>query len=317
MKKVLITGGTGTVGSAFIKKYYYKYRFFSLSRGEERIAELKHKYPKVKTLVRDIGDLDQLINTFESIKPCVVIHAAALKHVDLAETHPSKAVEINLNGSLNIAKASVRAKVPLTVGISTDKACFPENVYGYTKKMMEQIFTEYHNSETKFVCTRFANVAGSRGSVIPFFKSLLKKNLPLKLTNMDMNRLMFSSEDAACLIHDAIEYSDKIEKSFVLSKKMKSVNMLKLAEHMSSNHHSSSNTPPDQLRPGIEIVGLRPGEKLNENLISDKELPYTKLIDDLIFLFKDKQPEEFNLKIPFSSENAPPMSSDDIKRLCA
>lgn len=300
MKKVLITGGSGTVGSAFIKKYYNNYQFFSLSRGEEQIAELKHKYPKVKTLIRDICDLDQLVNTFESIKPDIVIHAAALKHVNLAEINPSKAVEINLNGSLNVAKASVRAKVPLTVGISTDKACSPENVYGYTKKMMEQIFNEYHNQETKFICTRFANVAGSKGSVIPFFKSLLEKNQPLKLTSVDMNRLMFSSEDAACLIHDAIEYSNKIEKSFVLSKKMKSVNMLKLAKHMSDN---------------IEIIGLRPGEKLNENLISDKELPYTKLIKDLIFLFNEKQPQEDNLKSSFSSKNAPFMSSNDISKL--
>ncbi len=317
MKKVLITGGSGTVGSAFIKKYYNNYQFYSLSRGEEQIAELKHKYPKVKTLIRDICDLDQLVNTFESIKPDIVIHAAALKHVNLAEINPSKAVEINLNGSLNVAKASVRAKVPLTVGISTDKACSPENVYGYTKKMMEQIFTEYNNSETKFVCTRFANVAGSRGSVIPFFKNLLKNNLPLKLTSVDMNRLMFSSEDAACLIHDAIDHSNKVKESFVLSKKMESVNMLRLAKHMSENHYPAYGTPPDKLHPGIEIVGLRPGEKLNENLISNKELPFTKLVDDLIFLFKDKQPEKLNLKESFSSKNATPMSYNNLKKLYA
>ena len=300
MKKILITGGTGTVGSAFIQKYYDKYHFFSLSRGEEHIAELKYKYPKVKTLIRDICDLDQLINTFESIKPDIVIHAAALKHVNLAEINPSKAVEINLNGSLNIAKASVRAKIPLTVGVSTDKACSPESVYGYTKKMMEQIFSEYHNQETKFVCTRFANVAGSKGSVIPFFKNLIEKNLPLKLTSIDMNRLMFSSNDAAHLIHDAIDYSSKFKESFVLSKKMKSVNMLKLAKIMSDN---------------IEVIGLRPGEKLNETLISTKEIPYTKITNDLIFLFKEKQEEESNLDKSFSSLNAPFMSNEEIKIL--
>ncbi len=300
MKKILITGGTGTVGSAFIKRYYNDYQFYSISRGEEKIAELNSKFPNVTTLIRDIENLDQIINTFESIKPDIVIHAAALKHVNLAETNPTKAIDINLRGSLNVINASIRAEVPLTIGISTDKACAPENVYGYSKKMMEQIFTEHHNSKTKFICTRFANVAGSRGSVIPFFKDLVSKNLPLKLTSKDMNRLMFSSKEAAKLIHSSINLSNHFKESFVLSKKMKSVNMLRLAKAMSDD---------------IEIVGLRPGEKLNEDLISSKELSYTKVIDDYILLFNSKQPQLTNLKSSFSSKNAPIMSDDEIINL--
>tara|TARA_Y100000385_G_scaffold290842_1_gene365677 strand:+ start:1604 stop:2512 length:909 start_codon:yes stop_codon:yes gene_type:complete len=300
MKKILITGGTGTVGSAFIKRYYNDYQFYSISRGEEKIAELNSKFPNVTTLIRDIENLDQIINTFECIKPDIVIHAAALKHVNLAETNPTKAIDINLRGSLNIINASIRAEVPLTIGISTDKACAPENVYGYSKKMMEQIFTEHHNNKTKFICTRFANVAGSRGSVIPFFKSLVSKNHPLKLTSKDMNRLMFSSKEAAELVHSSINLSNHFDESFVLSKKMKSVNMLRLAKVMSDD---------------IEIVGLRPGEKLNEDLISSKELPYTKVVDDYILLFNSKQPQETNLKAFFSSKNAPIMSDDEIINL--
>lgn len=300
MKKILITGGTGTVGSAFIKRYYNDYKFYSISRGEEKIAELNSKFPNVTTLIRDIENLDQIINTFESIKPDIVIHAAALKHVNLAETNPTKAIDINLRGSLNIINASIRAEVPLTIGISTDKACAPENIYGYSKKMMEQIFTEHHNDKTKFICTRFANVAGSRGSVIPFFKSLVSKNQPLKLTSKEMNRLMFSSKEAAELVHSSINLSNHFNESFVLSKKMKSVNMLRLATTMSDD---------------IEIVGLRPGEKLNEDLISYKELSYTKVIDDYILLFNSKQPQETNLKSSFSSRNAPMMSDDEILNL--
>lgn len=300
MKKILITGGTGTVGSAFIKRYYNDYKFYSISRGEEKIAELNSKFPNVTTLIRDIENLDQIINTFESIKPDIVIHAAALKHVNLAETNPTKAIDINLRGSLNVINASIRAEVPLTIGISTDKACAPENIYGYSKKMMEQIFTEHHNDKTKFICTRFANVAGSRGSVIPFFKSLVSKNQPLKLTSKEMNRLMFSSKEAAELVHSSINLSNHFNESFVLSKKMKSVNMLRLATTMSDD---------------IEIVGLRPGEKLNEDLISYKELSYTKVIDDYILLFNSKQPQETNLKSSFSSRNAPMMSDDEILNL--
>ena len=184
MKKILITGGAGTVGKAFIKKYYDDFEFFNISRNESQIAKLARKYPKVTNFIGDIRNLESMINIFEKIKPDVVIHAAALKHVNLAELNPSEAVEVNVNGSLNIIKASIRAKVPITIGISTDKACDPDNVYGYTKNLMEKMFLENHNTETKFVCTRFANVAKSNGSVIPFWKGLAKKGQPLKFKNV-------------------------------------------------------------------------------------------------------------------------------------
>ena len=216
MKKILITGGTGTVGSAFIKRYYDDYQFYSISRGEEKIAELNSKFPNVTTFIRDIENQDQILNLFELIKPDIVIHAAALKHVNLAETNPTKTININLQGSLNVINASIRTEVPLTIGISTDKACSPENIYGYSKKMMEQIFAEHHNSKTKFICTRFANVAGSRGSVIPFFKNLVSKNQSLKLTSKDMNRLMFSSKEAAELVHSSINLSNHFKESCII-----------------------------------------------------------------------------------------------------
>ena len=96
-----------------------------------------------------------------------MIHSAALKHINLAEENPTSAIKINIKGSLNVIKASIRAQIPITIGVSTDKACDPDSVYGYTKRMMEKMFIEHHNNKTKFVCTRFANVANSNGSVIP------------------------------------------------------------------------------------------------------------------------------------------------------
>ena len=181
-EKILITGGTGVVGTAFIKKYYKDYKFYTISRGEQNIARLKDKFPDVNCMIGSINNLDQLINIFETIKPDIVIHAAALKHVNLAEVNPGQAVENNVIGSLNIIKASVRAEVPLTVGISTDKACAPENVYGYSKKMMERMFSECHNKKTKFICTRFANVSDCEGSVIPLWLNWSKANKPLSST---------------------------------------------------------------------------------------------------------------------------------------
>ena len=300
MKKILITGGAGTVGKAFIKKYYDDFEFFNISRNESQIAKLARKYPKVTNFIGDIRNLESMINIFEKIKPDVVIHAAALKHVNLAELNPSEAVEVNVNGSLNIVKASIRAKVPITIGISTDKACDPDNVYGYTKNLMEKMFLESHNTETKFVCTRFANVAKSNGSVIPFWKGLAKKGQPLKLTDPRMNRLMFSKQDSAELIYNAYKNALKSKEPFILSNIMKNVNLEKLAKLMS---------------PNVEIVGLRPGGKLNETLVSSKEIPYSKLENNLIFLFKDKQPSECNLGTEHSSVTAEDMSDEELRKL--
>jgi UDP-N-acetylglucosamine 4,6-dehydratase len=300
MKKILITGGAGTVGSSFIKEYYSNYEFYNFSRGEEQIADLSREYPKVNNIIGDICNLEHLVNTFETVKPDIVIHAAAIKHVNLAELNPSQTVSINIEGSYNIIKASVRCKIPLTIGISTDKACAPENVYGYSKKMMEMMFMEHHNPVTKFVCTRFANVANSKGSVIPFWKNLLQNNQPLKLTDPNMNRLMFSKQDSAKLIHHAIDKAFNTDKPFVLSKLMDSVNMLDLAKHMSDK---------------IEIVGPRPGEKTDEDLISEKEIPYTVVEDGYVSIFNEKQSPDKNLKAPHSSFTAPKMGKDQLNKL--
>lgn len=300
-KKVIITGGTGTVGMSFIEAFYSNYEFYSISRNEANIAELKKKFPSVKSFIADITNLDSLISIFEKVKPDLVIHSAALKHIDLAEENPSTAVEVNVVGSLNVVKASIRAEVPVTVGVSTDKACEPTSVYGYTKSIMEKIFAEHHNPKTKFVCTRFANVAGSAGSVIPFWKSLAEKGLPLRLTHPDMNRLMFSQSKAASLVHTAYINALKRSETFTLSCIMKNVNMLDLANTISDKE--------------VKIVGLRPGEKLNERLVSVKELPYTYVRDGLIFILKEEQDREYNLKEEHSSLTAENMNKEEIKQL--
>ncbi len=299
MKKILITGGAGTVGSSFIKNYYNDYEFYNVSRNEAQIAKLKQNFPKVNNFLSDICDLDSLINIFETIKPDIVIHAAALKHINLAEENPSQAVEINIVGSLNVIKASIRAKVPLTIGISTDKACNPDSVYGYTKRMMEHMFMQYYNEKTKFICTRFANVANSNGSVIPFWLAEAKKGNKLKLTDPNMNRLMFSKNDASKLIHTAISSSVGIKSPFILCKVMKTVNMLDLANVIGDD---------------IEIIGKRPGEKLNETLISEKELPYTATFDDgYVYILNKKQ--NSNLPKEHSSANAEIMDEIEMKKL--
>ena len=170
---------------------------------------------KVKCYVGSICNGDFYLNLFEKIKPDIVIHSAAMKHINLLRRESIFTVTVNINGSINVANASLRNKVPLTIAISTDKACNPDSTYGYTKKLMEQVFSEYHSSETKFVCTRFANVAKSNGSVIPYWLSENEKGNQLKLTDIKMNRLMFSKEESAELIHKCIDYVYEGEDKFL------------------------------------------------------------------------------------------------------
>lgn len=300
MKKILITGGAGTVGTSFMRKYP-EYEYFNVSRNEENAAELFKEIPNLTNYIADINDYGRLVSIFNKVRPDVVIHAAAMKHVNLAEENPTAAAMSNVIGSLNVIKASVVANVPVTVGISTDKACDPDNVYGYTKRLMEECFFDNSTPQNKFVCTRFANVANSNGSVIPFFKKCAKNGQPLKLTSPDMNRLMFSKFEAAELVHTAITYAEKLDSPFVLSKIMKNVNMLDLAEMFDCE---------------IETVGKRPGEKLNETLISHSEVERTLVNEDgYIVLLKEKTPEESRLNGEHSSVTATNMTTDELKNL--
>jgi UDP-N-acetylglucosamine 4,6-dehydratase len=299
MKKVLITGGTGTVGEAFIKEYYEEYDFYTLSRNELKIGDLSKKFPKVKTFLGDVKDYELLSIIVAKVMPDIIIHSAALKHIDIAEKNPASAVLNNVIGSYNVIKVALNNDVPLTIGISTDKACDPKSVYGYTKKLMEEMFLNLHTERNRFICTRFANVAGSNGSVIPYWKDLLRQGLPIKLTDKKMNRLMFSKSSAAKLIQKAILLSDTDKtQSFVLSRKMKSVNLYDLAKLMSDNSN-------------IEITGLRPGEKLNESLISPTEIKYSKNIDEYIQLTKFETTSN-ELGNEYSSLTAEKMSVNEM-----
>jgi FlaA1/EpsC-like NDP-sugar epimerase len=302
MKKILITGGTGTVGEAFIKRYYNDYKFYTLSRNEENVSLFNKNYPNVETHIGSIESYETLITLFNKIKPDIVIHAAAIKHIDFAEKHQTQTISSNIVGSMNVIKASINSNIPLTVGVSTDKACYPTSVYGYSKKLMEELFFDNHTESNRFVCTRFGNVAGSNGSVIPFWKTLVENNNNLKLTDINMNRLMFTKKEAAELIHRAIEISDENEsKSFVLSKKMKSVNLYNLATHMSDME--------------IEIIGKRAGEKLEESLIHTLEIPYTSVEGDYVLIKKEIQPAEKNIPYEYSSQTAEKADIDEMNKL--
>jgi len=296
--KILITGGTGTVGKALIEQNDNEY--ISVSRNEEKIVELKREHPEVKFYVGSIEENGLLLRIFKNVKPDVVVHAAAMKHIDLMETNPIAGCNINVMGSLNVVEASIMNDVPVTIGISTDKACLAESVYGASKYLMERVFMNSNNDTNRFALTRFANVAHSNGSVLPFWLKLKKEGKPLKLTDPDMNRLIFTQKDAAQLIKRTVDWTEQHGGAFVKSYKMKCVNMLNLAKVISDD---------------VEIIGKRPGEKTNEDLISKKEIERTYLYGNDIHIRMEQNKQDNKLSEPYNSKSAKKMTKEEMTEL--
>ena len=301
-KRVLITGGSGTIGRAFIRNYYDDLiSFYSLSRNENSQVELSRDYPKIPfQVLGNIEDKLTVYRAFEEIKPDIVIHAAAVKHINLAEEQPIHTCNVNVIGSINIIEAAIRTDVPTVVAISTDKACSSASVYGDTKSLMERCFLEANTNRNRFSVCRFANVAHSNGSVLPFWLKMKSQGKQIALTDPKMNRLMFTQTDAARLIHRTIKYTESNGGGFVSSYKMKCVNMLDLAKVISED---------------IAIVGKRPGEKTDEDLIAEHELPYTYVRGNDIHIRMEKNDGDNKLDVPYNSKSAEKMTPKEIKEL--
>ncbi|OGT39831.1 MAG: hypothetical protein A3E81_01530 [Gammaproteobacteria bacterium RIFCSPHIGHO2_12_FULL_36_30] len=300
MKKVLITGGSGTVGRAFINTFYDRYSFISYDRNKEKQATLQATFPAVKLITGSIENKEELINTFSTIRPDIVIHAAALKYIDIAEKQPSLAIKINVLGSMNIIDAARIVNVPITIGISSDKACLSNSIYGHTKNLMEHLFLEANDEKNKFIICRFCNVAGSYGSVISRWLDLKSENKTLKITDPKMNRFMFLPKDAANLIQKAIEQSENHLDTGIVIKKVKAVNMFDLASCISNN---------------IEIIGKRAGERLNETLISVDEIPFTKIQNEYVLIQREKNTMNDSLDKELNSFDAERMSIGEMNNL--
>lgn len=301
MKKVIITGGSGTVGQAFIKNNYDKYKFVSFSRNEKSQVALKRKFPKVDIILGSVEDKNDYSNLVYKVRPEIIIHSAALKHVDTAEKQPIELVKSNIIGSKNIIDTSKEFEIPITIGISTDKACNPKNLYGFSKLLMEKMFLEANNKTTKFSCTRFGNVAGSNGSVIPYWLNQKDQGVPLNITHIEMRRLMITPEECSEIINFTILETEKSDGGFVMSKLMKSVKLFDLAKLISEN---------------INIIGLRDGEELDEDLVNENEIENSLIIGDYVKILNHKN-EKLNLRIkkPISSKTSEFMGIDELKML--
>ena len=265
-KKILILGGTGALGKSLIKRYYDKNRIIILSRDEHKHVHLMKKYDKLISHLGDIRDKDSLRNCFDKYRPDVVINTAALKHVPICETNSMESVKTNILGHQNVIETIKEFNdIETLIFISTDKACKPINIYGMCKAISEKLYSNYAETETntKVVMVRYGNVLESTGSVIPYFKSILESgNAKLPITHLDMTRFLLTLHDAVELIDWTYDHPTSHGKIAV--PKIKSMKIIDLARCLIKAYGLKG-------RVGLEVVGVRPGEKLHEEMISQEE----------------------------------------------
>ncbi|MEW6088380.1 MAG: nucleoside-diphosphate sugar epimerase/dehydratase [bacterium] len=272
-KKILVTGAGGSIGSELCRQIvnFSPKKIILFDHNENDVyfllVEFKTKYPhiKIKTVIGDISDIGLLKQTFSRYSPQIVFHAAAHKHVPLMEENPTAAVKNNIIGSRNLIYAASHYKVERFVAISTDKAVNPINVMGMSKRIAEMILqSKARNSKTKFMAVRFGNVIGSNGSVVPLFKKQIESGGPITITHKDTERYFMSVKEAALLVLQAGAIG-KGGELFILDMG----EQIKLVD-IAKNLVALSGLVLDK-DISFKFIGLRPGEKLSEELLLDKE----------------------------------------------
>jgi UDP-N-acetylglucosamine 4,6-dehydratase len=269
---VLITGGTGSLGKSLVKYLLEQTnarRIAILSRDELKQQHLRAQFqddPRLRWFLGDVRDLDRLKRAFHGVD--YVIHAAALKQVDTGEYNPMEFIKTNVLGSQNVIDASIDAGVKRVVALSTDKASSPINLYGATKLTADKLFIAANNYSitygTSFSVVRYGNVMGSRGSVIPFFQEIAAQGRPLPITDLRMTRFWISIEAAVKFVIDSLEMMNGGE---LYVPRIPSMKIIDLA---------------NAIAPGVELeeIGMRPGEKLHEEMISADDSRRTIIAKD-------------------------------------
>lgn len=306
--KVLITGGSGFLGRAIIRRAErekWPCQFTVYSRDETKQDELKHKYPAVNCVLGDVSrDLDRLISVMHGHD--IVVHAAAVKYIDAAEYNIFETIDVNIKGSQNVTIAARAAGVDTVVGISTDKACQPANIYGLTKGVMEKIFVEANkNTKTRFVTCRYGNVVGSTGSVIPKFRKQLAETGGFQVTDSKMTRFWIGVEEAIDLILWA-QQSAYVEPGRVFIPFCPGMTTLDVAKAV---WQEAGRTDPIK----VNYTGIRPGEKLHESLFSPQEAPRVWQIGDKGFIMVPAIEEtHFPDMMEYTSNHAKPLKIEDM-----
>lgn len=265
-KSILVTGGTGSFGNKFVPMTLQKYnpkKIIIYSRDEMKQWEMAKKFPddpRIRFFIGDVRDKNRLNRALDGVD--FVVHAAATKIVPTAEYNPFECVKTNINGAANLIDACIDNNVQKVVALSTDKASSPINLYGATKLVSDKVFIAgNHYSKGDGCCfsvVRYGNVMGSRGSVIPFFQSIMQSG-SLPITDERMTRFMISLDQGVELVWQAF---DDMLGGEIYVKKIPSMNIMDIADAIAP---SASKT----------VVGIRPGEKLHEQMIGDEDAPYT------------------------------------------
>ena len=269
-KAVLITGGTGSLGKALTKHLLTQHpdisRLVIFSRDEQKQFEMEQefptkKYPQLRYFIGDVRDYERLERAFSGID--YVIHAAAMKHVHIAEYNPDECVKTNVGGAENVIKAALKTNVAHVVALSTDKACAPINLYGATKLTSDKLFVAANNikgkRDIKFSVVRYGNVMGSNGSVIPFFLKRKEIDNVLPITVESMTRFNISLQGGVDMVMHALQTAWGGE---IFVPKIPSYRIMDVAEAIGPNCEK-------------KVIGIRPGEKIHEEMISASDSFFT------------------------------------------
>lgn len=266
----MVTGGTGSLGKALTKHILKNHpeirRFIVFSRDEQKQFQMAQEYPtdqfpQIRFFIGDVRDKDRLVRAFKGVD--YVIHAAAMKHVHLAEYNPEECIKTNIGGAQNVVDACFETNVERVVALSTDKACAPINLYGATKLTSDKLFIAANNikgdNPIRFSVVRYGNVMGSNGSVIPFFIKRKNNGESLPITDSNMTRFNISLQGGVDMVMHALENAWGGE---LFVPKLPSYKILDVAE---------------AIGPGLEkpVVGIRPGEKIHEEMITPSDSFYT------------------------------------------
>ena len=321
-KKVLITGGTGSLGNALTQRLLTEnvdtIRIFS--RNENKQLEMASKFhdDRLRFLLGDVRDYNRLTRAFEDID--IVFHAAALKHVPIIEYNPFEAIKTNVIGSQNVIDACLEEDVEKAICVGTDKAVSPLNTYGATKLLMEKLFITASNylkkerHKTKFIALRYGNVLGSSGSVIPKFINQIKNNEKITITNSNMTRFSISIDEALDFILKATEIGKGSE---IFVPKLRAYSLMDVKDALFDLLGKTDE----------QIVGIRPGEKLHEILINNDEMNYCwdyqemyMIVDPSLRRFTsltNELPEKKkieNMKV-YSSNNVQKIPKNELKKI--
>jgi UDP-N-acetylglucosamine 4,6-dehydratase len=268
-KTLLITGGTGSLGKALTNHILHKHpeikKLIIFSRDEQKQFEMAmeypiQRYPQIRFFIGDIRDKERVMRAFKEVD--FVIHAAAMKHVPIAEYNPDECVKTNIGGAENVIHAALETKVERVVALSTDKACAPINLYGATKLTSDKLFVAANNikgwNPIRFSVVRYGNVMGSNGSVIPFFIKKRKDGI-LPITDPNMTRFNISLQGGVDMVMHALEHAWGGE---LFVPKIPSYKITDVAQAIGPNCK-------------LDIVGIRPGEKVHEEMITASDSFYT------------------------------------------